>query len=177
MTDTNNSSLAVIPRIFGNIEYFLVYIAPKGKIFAGQYRFVGGKILIGENYISTLEREFLEEYGVSISKINLLHIKNNVLNGEIFLCSGFIKGEPVIQSGEEKNVGEPEWKSAKELFSSNLVPNCKIALYCYLLKNNLEELNSIISIIKKDNTFISFLKKEAEELHSDLFGRIRINSK
>ncbi len=174
MNDTKNSTLVVIPRQFNGYERYLVYIAPKNKAFSGNYRFVGGKIKVDEDYVSTLKRELPEEYGVNISKINLLFKKKNVLGGEVFLCSGTIDGEPIKK---EEDVGEPEWKSAEDLFKSSLVPNCKIALYCYLLKYNTERLSSLIPIIKNDKVFICFLSEEAEKLHSDLIERIRIYSK
>lgn len=90
MGDIKNSTLAVIPKMFSGIEKFLVYTSPKGKAFEGNYRFVGGKIEMGEDYISTLKREFFEEFNVRISQIQFLYRKNNVLGGEIFLCQGII---------------------------------------------------------------------------------------
>ena len=123
MNDTKNSVLVLVPRMFNDIEKYLVYIVPKNKIFAGKYRFVGGKIKEGENYEKTLKRELREEYDVSIFNIELLYKKQNVIGGEVFLCLGIIENEPIKK---EEDVGEPEWLSAEELFKSNLVPNNKI---------------------------------------------------
>lgn len=169
MPDTKNSTLAVIPKTFNNTEKFLTYVAPAGKVFASQYRFVGGRLKTGEDYSVALKREFQEEFKVHLTQLELLYTKHNILGGALFLCSGGITNEPIRQ---ENAVGEPEWKTAEELFYSNLVPNCKIALYCYLLENNLNTLDLMIPVIKKDADFVSFLAAEAEDLYLDLMGRI-----
>ncbi len=165
MNDTKDSALVLVPKQFGKKEKFLVYIAPEGRIFAGQYRFIGGKIKENEDCFTTVKRESIEEFRLNLSKAELLYEKGNVLGGKLFLCSGATDDEPMKN---EEDVGEPEWKTAKELFESNLVPNCKIALYCYLKKNNLVILKSITSIIKNDSNFISFLNKEAKDLQLEL---------
>lgn len=169
MDDTKNSTLVVIPKNVDFTDRFLVYIAPQGKAFSGLYRFVGGKIKVDENYIETLQRELLEEYNVVISDIELLYKKKNVLGGQVFLCSGIIVGEPIKK---EDDVGEPEWRTVDELFSSSLVLNCKTALYCYLSRHQKETLDHLIPLLKKDDEFISFLFDEAKDLHSDLIQRI-----
>lgn len=76
----------------------------------------------------------------------------------------------------EQDVGDPEWKSAEELFLSNLVPNCKIALYAYLVRERPESIGSLLLSIKQDEEFITLLQKEAKELYEDISLILIVNS-
>lgn len=173
--DTKNSVLLLISKEINSIENFLVYIEPKNNQFKDRYRLPGGKLEKGgETYFQALPRELMEEFGIEIESINLMYEKANIMGGELFLCSAKIKnGEPIRK---EEEVGEPNWINAENLFQSNLVPNCKLALYIFLLKTNIEKLNSLINIISADKEFISHLEKEAVDIYEDLMTRIRIKT-
>jgi len=165
--DTLDSTLVVIPEGRG-LDSYLVYVAPEGKPFAGKYRFPGGKLQEGEEYSDTLFRELLEEYGVTILGIRLLYMKENILGGDLYLCNGQIHGIP---TREEPDVGEPEWLSARELFQSSLVPNCKIALYVHLHRENSGTLDELLPDIMGDQEFVDHLQSEATDLYQDLMAR------
>jgi len=161
MTD---SALIVIPE-GPDLDSYLTYVAPEGKLFAGRYRFPGGKLEPGESYSKTLVRELIEEYDVKLFNINLLYQKPNVLGGIAYLCSGLINTNPIRK---EPDVGEPEWKSAEQIFKSNMVPNCKIALYCFISRFHSNTLDELTPHIKKDQELIELMETEAKDLFNDL---------
>jgi len=159
LKDTNDSAVALITHRKKR-EKFLSYIAPKGKIFEGRYRLPGGKIKNEENYADILRRELLEEYDVHLEEITLLLEKPNVLGGRVFLCSGVINEEP-RNIGDD---GDPEWHTSDFLLSSNMVPNCKIAIWTHLNKYGTEELAEEIIILRNDRAFMETIKDEALDL-------------
>lgn len=159
--DTKDSAVAAIMREPG-LDSFLTYLTPEGKMFAGRYRLPGGKLKKGEDCIQTLNRELKEEYKIDLFDIQIHYKKPNVLGGTIFLCSSQKKGEPTRL---EKDVGKAEWMSAKEIFESNMVPNCKIAICAYLLDKKPEMIKELYSIITKDQEFLQIATLEAEDLY------------
>jgi len=160
-SDTKDSAVVVILRE-ANLDSFLTYLTPEGKIFAGKYRLPGGKLKKGEDCCCALNRELKEEYNIKLFDIRIHYKKPNVLGGTIFLCSSQKNGEPAPL---EKDVGEAEWMNAKEIFESNMVPNCKIAVCAYLLDNKPEAVKELYSIIIKDQEFLQIITTEAEDLH------------
>ncbi|MBU1111330.1 MAG: NUDIX domain-containing protein [archaeon] len=153
-TDTIDSVLAVLTKEPG-LDSYLVYVDPRGKLFAGRYRFPGEKLQQGEDCFQALKRGLPEEFDVKVSDVELLYKKGNVLGGELYLCSGLIDGIP---TRKEQDVGEPEWMSASDLFRSNLVPNCKLALYVHLLRTQADTLYGLFYDIEQDQKFVEHLK-------------------
>ncbi|MFH1608156.1 MAG: hypothetical protein ABIA78_03405 [archaeon] len=99
---------------------------------------------------------------MNLSEIKLLYTKPNVLGGTLYLCGGQRNGDPFQK---ESDVGIPEWMSAEELFQSNLVPNCKIALYTYLLQEEPGIIFQLHSSIVSDKEFVEHLGNEAKDLY------------
>jgi 8-oxo-dGTP pyrophosphatase MutT (NUDIX family) len=163
-SDTKDSSVVVILEGDG-LDSFLTYMTPKGKIFEGRYRLPGGKLKSSEDYSDALSRELQEEYGIGLTNIKLHYQKPNVLGGTIFLCSAKRIGKP---SPLESDVGEVEWKSAEEIFKSNMVPNCKIALCAYLLDEHPKLIKELKNIVLEDNELLKVLNLEAQILYQRL---------
>jgi hypothetical protein len=158
--DTKDSAIAVIPKD-ERLASFLTYLTPSHKIFGGRYRLPGGKIKVKENYKSTLKRELIEEYDISLYNIKLHYQKPNVLGGTIYLCSAQKNGNPIPK---ESSVGNVEWMSTQQIFESNMIPNCKIAVCAYLLDTNLESFKKIKPIMYKDQEFLEILSSQADSL-------------
>ena len=160
--DSKDSAIVVIPEAKG-LDSYLTYLTPEHKRFRGRYRLPGGKLKVREDYESALRRELNEEYGIGLDDLVLHYQKPNVLGGTIYLCSGQRNGSP---SPKEPDVGAVEWMDAEKIFSSNMVPNCKIAVYAYLLENNPDLLKKLIPIIYEDNEFLEIIQSEAESLYN-----------
>jgi 8-oxo-dGTP pyrophosphatase MutT (NUDIX family) len=165
--DTKNSAIAVIPW-GSDVDSYFCYVAPRGKAFAGRYRFAGGRLKIGELYSETLIRELTEEYGITLSDIRLHESKPNVLGGVIYLCSAQRSGEPIPK---ETGVGAPEWRGARELMSSDLVPNCKLALCAYLLESNPKQLETFFPLMTSDDELVQIAKQESPDLWKRVMRR------
>jgi ADP-ribose pyrophosphatase YjhB (NUDIX family) len=163
-SDTKDSAVVVITREAG-LDSFFTYLTPEGKLFAGRYRLPGGKLKPGEDYGSALSRELREEYGVELLDIQLHYKKPNVLGGTIYLCSAQEIGEPTPL---EKDVGAVEWKTARGIFESNMVPNCKIALCAYLLDSKPDAIRTWYPIIMNDQEFFKIVTSEATGLYERL---------
>ncbi|MBT3408754.1 NUDIX domain-containing protein [Candidatus Woesearchaeota archaeon] len=162
--DTKNSAVLVIPQE-ENSDYFLTYLTPNHKIFAGRFRLPGGKLQSGENYESTLKRELQEEYGIFLANVVLHYQKPNVLGGTIYLCSAQKHGNPIPK---ESGVGPVLWMNAKQIFESNMVPNCKIAVCAYLLDKNPNSLKKLIPTIFEDKEFLKIITSEAKSLYEKI---------
>jgi len=160
-SDTQDSAVVVIPRE-DVLDSFLTYLTPEGKIFAGRYRLPGGKIKLGEGPDQALNRELKEEFGLELFDIHVHHKKPNVLGGTIYLCSARRNGEPTPL---EADVGAVEWLSAREIFKSNMVPNCKIAICAYLLDTNPKSAQAVYPIMIEDPEFLKVVTSEAAGLY------------
>ncbi len=162
--DSKNSVIVVIPQK-QHLDSFLTYMTPSHKIFAGRYRLPGGKLKPEENYESALKRELIEEYGVNLDAVVLHYQKPNVLGGTIYLCSAQMIGTPIPK---ESDVGEVEWLNLEQIFESNMVPNCKIAVCAYLLEKNPNELRRLRPIIYGDQEFLQIITLKAESLYEKI---------
>lgn len=161
--DTKDSALVLLRKEQSKEERFLAYITPDHKIFAGRWRLPGGKLKPGEG-IHVLDREMKEEFKIGVEGVRVELEKPNVLGGMVYLCSATAIGEPIKAN---KDVGEPEWRTALQLADSDMPPNCKILLYTYLNNKGEEYLsNDIIFLLGEDKDLMDIMELESSELFS-----------
>ena len=120
-SDTKDSSLVLISNK-KEVDSYFVYVAPKGMIFEGRYRFPGGKLKLGEEYSATLIRELQEEYAVELACVDLLHTKPNVL------------GEPCTCAQEKSEESLCVMNRMLETQNGNLQKNSFSQIWCQIVK-------------------------------------------
>lgn len=88
-------------------EAFLSQRGPLARNERGKWEFPGGKVEWGETLANTIQREFLEEYGMTIELLSLLTIDDHILpdEGQHWISPTYIarhtSGEPTILEADK----------------------------------------------------------------------------
>jgi 8-oxo-dGTP diphosphatase len=86
---------------------FLARRGPEARNEAGRWEFPGGTVQFGETLIAAVEREFLEEYGMTVEVTGLLGVADHLLPAErqhwvsVSYQARWCGGEPVIREPEK----------------------------------------------------------------------------
>jgi mutator protein MutT len=101
-------------------QVFLAQRGGKATNERGAWEFPGGKVTFGETLIETIQREFIEEYGMQIEVLELLGVNDHILpeEGQHWVSPTYIArhvaGTPTIR--------EPEKCLAIDWFSLDALP-------------------------------------------------------
>ena len=88
-------------------KIFLTKRGPEAKNERGKWEIPGGSVEFGETFAETIKREVMEEYGVTISVKEMLHLADHIIPDEYqhwvsptFICE-ITEGTPDIKEPEK----------------------------------------------------------------------------
>lgn len=121
-------------------QVFLSQRGTKATNERGAWEFPGGKVDFGETLRATLQREFMEEYGMTIEIVELLSVDDHILEDE---GQHWVSPTYIAHSiGVDPQILEPHKCSAIGWFNINDLPTPLSLITQYNVRDYIEKLRN-----------------------------------